>query len=231
MLLRQAVAAAARPIEALLRNCRRDFDMFFSEPHCTGGSRPQARRTQENRPRREPCGITMRKDRALERGVSLCHTFPPPAAESIAEPPGQRLFRHVRPHRQLVAVRVSKMKSTAAGKRKGILHYRSARGFDLLLGRVQVPGVNHEQQALAWRRRILRKAPGQAAVEKARVAGPIVLKCPPEDSSVELLGGLYLARRQFNIVDLVFISWSAHRLLILRPSAPRTVARQPAISR
>src|ERR1017187_88122 len=131
-----------------------------------------------------------------------------------------RLLFHVRPHAQFIAVRVSKMKSTPAGERKCLLHNRSAGGLDFLLDRGQITRVNHQQQALAWRRRILRKASGQAAVEKARVIGTIILKGPPEDGSVELLVFVDLSCRQFNIVDWVFVSWSAHGLLILRPSSP-----------
>src|SRR4249920_3973638 len=86
----------------------------------------------------------------------------------------------LRPHGQLVAVRVEEMETLPAGKIEDRLCDPAARGFDPGLGIDQIDGVEDHERAARPRRRHGGETAAQPAVGEFAIGRPVIGEGPAE---------------------------------------------------
>ena len=117
----------------------------------------------------------------------------------------------IRPNRQLIPVRVLKLKPAASGEREDFLGDLRSGALDRHPHRFQIRGVDHDQRpALARGLLNLGKAAGKPSITERRVVRTIVGKLLAERARVEALSRFDIGRSKFHVVDAAVLFGLAH---------------------
>src|SRR5262245_56058980 len=128
---------------------------------------------------------------------------------------GQRrrsLASIARPDRQLVPVGIAEVETAAAREGKDRLHDRRAGAFELLLGCLEIVGVEDHQGAARPDRSSGTslttecKTAGEAAVAELAVARTVILEGPTESLAVECARASDVGDQKFDVVDALIVA-------------------------